>query len=557
MKRNLLALTDSVYDLLVVGGGIYGACVARDAAMRGLSVALVEKSDFGAATSANSLKIIHGGLRYLQHADFMRMRESVKEQQVLMRLAPHLVHPLPVLIPTYGHWLQGKEALALALLANHWISFDRERLVRPQSYLPRGRVISKSEVLQLAPGIRQRGLTGGAIFYDAQMSNSERLIFSFLRSAEQAGAQLANYTEVSGFLKEKDAVIGVHARDILTGDQLQIRAKTVVNTCGPWVSSILDSLRGHATQQSKGQVLFAKAMNVLTRPFFRRHAVGVAGKNRYDDADAVLNKGNRFFFITPWRGFSLIGTAQIAYDGNPEDCKASDEEIGNFLRDVNQAYPAAALKREDIVFIHSGLLPSTGICRTTGDVQVAKHYQIYDHRREGIKGLLSVVGVKYTTARSVAEKVVDHVFESWGQKPPQSPSSYTPLHGGRIEQFESFLRTHIKDRPSSLSEEEMNHLVSNYGSAYQEVLRYLDAPRATTSGDRCPVLRAEVLHGIRDEMAQKLSDVVFRRTDLGTAGHPGNEVLNFCAEVMGEELGWNQSRTHHELQDVNKIFSLR
>ena len=450
MKRNLSALTESVYDLLVVGGGIYGACVARDAALRGLSVALVEKADFGAATSANSLKIIHGGLRYLQHADFMRMRESVKEQRVLMRIAPHLVHPLPVLIPTYGHWLQGKEAFALALLANHWISFDRDRLGRSQSCLPRGRVISKGEVLQLAPGIRRQGLTGGAIFYDAQMSNSERLVFAFLRSAEQAGAQLANYTEVRGFLKEKDAVTGVDARDTLTGDRLQIRAKTVVNTCGPWVGRVLGSLRGHASQQSNGRVLFVKAMNVLTRPLFPQHAVGVAGKGRYHDTDAVLNKGNRFLFITPWRGHSLIGTAHVAYDGNPEDCKASDEEIQNFLQEVNQAYPAADLKREDIVFVHSGLLPSSGICHRTGDVQVAKHYQIHDHRGEGVKGLLSVVGVKYTTARHVAEKVVDRVFESWGQRPPQSASSHTPLYGGRIEQFEPFLRAHIDDRPSGV-----------------------------------------------------------------------------------------------------------
>jgi glycerol-3-phosphate dehydrogenase len=481
----------------------------------------------------------------------------VKEQQVLMRIAPHLVHPLPVLIPTYGHWLQGKEAFALALLANHWISFDRDRLVRSQSCLPRGRVISKSEVLQLAPGIRQQGLTGGAIFYDAQMSNSERLIFAFLRSAEQAGAQLANYTEVRGLIKEKDTVIGVEASDTLTGNQLQIRAKTVVNTCGPWVSSILDSLRGRATKESNGQVLFAKAMNVLTRPFFPRHAVGVSGKNRYNDTDAVLNKGNRLLFITPWRGFSLIGTAQIAYDGKPEDCKASDEEIENFLREVNQAYPAADLKREDIVFVHSGLLPSSGISHTTGDVQVAKHYQIHDHRSEGFKGILSVVGVKYTTARRVAEKVVDQVFESWGHKPSQSASSYTPLHGGRIEQFDLFLRAHVKDRPPSLSEEAMSHLVGNYGSAYQDVLQYLDAPRCSTSGDRCPVLRAEVLHGIRDEMAQKLSDVVFRRTDLGTTGHPGDEALNICAEVMSRELAWAPSRTLQELQDVNKIFSMR
>jgi glycerol-3-phosphate dehydrogenase len=272
--------------------------------------------------------------------------------------------------------------------------------------------------------------------------------------------------------------------------------------------------------------------------------------------DAVFNKGNRLLFITPWRGFSLIGTAQVAYEGNPEDCKASDEEIHNFLQEVNQAYPAAELKREDIVFVHSGLLPSSGICHTTGDVQVAKHYQIHDHRGEGIKGLLSVVGVKYTTARRIAEKVVDRVFESWGRKPPQSASSYTPLYGGRIEQFDPFLRAHVKDRPSSLTEEAMSHLVGNYGSAYQDVLQYLGTPQVSTSGDRCSVLRAEVLHGIRVEMAQKLSDVVFRRT-VGTTGHPGDEALDICAEIMSRELDWAPSRTLQELHDVNKIFSMR
>lgn len=229
MQRNAIALTQNVYDLLIIGGGIYGACIARDASLRGLSVALVEKADFGCATSANSLKTIHGGLRYLQHGDLKRMRESIGDRKILMQIAPHLVHPLKVVLPTYGHGMRGKEAMALALAVNDLVSCDRNFLADPQKHIPPGRVISKNQCLQLLEGIDSQGLTGGAIFYDAQVYNSERLILSFLRSAVQAGADVANYVEVVGFLQMGDRITGVTAKDVLTGDSFQIQAKTVVN----------------------------------------------------------------------------------------------------------------------------------------------------------------------------------------------------------------------------------------------------------------------------------------------------------------------------------------
>ncbi len=201
--------------------------MAWDATLRGLSVALVDKADFGAATSVNSLKMIHGGLRYLQHADFRRMRASIRERRTLMQIAPHLVAPLPVLLPTYGHGLQGKAVLAAALLLNDVIGWDRNRLCDPQKHIPRGRVISKRACLQQLPGLDPRGLTGGAIFYDAQVHHSERLTLAFLQSAAQAGAQLANYVEATGFHLDRDCVTGVSACDVLTGNRFDIRP-------GPW-----------------------------------------------------------------------------------------------------------------------------------------------------------------------------------------------------------------------------------------------------------------------------------------------------------------------------------
>jgi glycerol-3-phosphate dehydrogenase len=548
MKRALSELVNHRHDVLVIGGGIYGACIAWDAVLRGLSVALVEKADFGSATSANSLKIIHGGLRYLQHGDLKRMRESTREQTNLMRIAPHLVNPLPVLIPAYGHGLHSKRVLALALRLNELISFDRNRLNDPQKHIPPGRVISRREALDLAPGIRQQDLTGGIIFHDAQVYNPERLVLSFLRSAEEAGARLANYVEATEFIKQGDRVTGVKARDVLSGAPFDIHAGTVVNACGPWLGRLLSFFNGCRPARNS----FAKAINLVTRQVFQKCAVGVTGENCYRDADALIVRRNRFLFLTPWRSRSVIGTTYSVYDGDAENIGVTEEEIENLLSEINQACPGARLRMEDVSFVHRGLLPSTSM----GQVQLINHHAIRDHRQEGVRGVLSVTGVKYTTARHVAEKVVDRLFEGRRQKPPKSVSSTVPLHGGKIERFDGFLSSEINKQRCRLGTETMQRLVHNYGSSYAEVLAYVDERQAMVHGEAMAVLRAQILHGIRNEMAHTLSDVVFRRTELGTAGHPGSETLSFCANIMSTELGWTPSRTQQELQQVNERFAV-
>ena len=557
MKSDFTALTEKVYDLVIVGGGIYGAWIAWDATLRGLAVALLEKSDFGAATSANSLKIIHGGLRYLQHADLVRVRQSVREQKTLMRVAPHLVHPLPVLIPAYGHGRRGKEILSLALLMHELISFDRNYAADPQKHIPRGRTISKEEIMRLLPAVRQQGLAGGIIFYDAQVHNSERLLLSVLRSAAKAGAALANYVEVTGFLNHGGGIAGVQARNVLTGERFDVRGKTVVNTSGPWAFRLLGHLNG---RRVNCQAPFVKAINLITRPIFERYAVGISGENRYHNAGALFNKGTNFLFFTPWRGHSLIGTTYLDYDGNPDNLKVTEKDIQNFLDEINQACPSARLRRNDVTFVHGGLLPSSGRNPKTGTVQLAKHCQFYDHRKNGVNGLLSVIGVKYTTARQVAAQAVDLIFEAWERSSPKSISSTIPVHGGRITNFNAFLEAETTKRPHGLTEQATRRLVYNYGSAYTDVLQYLD-PRGNGKGVHCNeeliVAKAEVCHGVREEMAQKLSDVILRRTDLGTAGHPGNQVLHTCAETMAKELGWSSSKTQQEIQEVHEIYSIR
>lgn len=556
MKRDLTALTKMVYDVVVVGGGIYGACVARDATLRGLSVALVEKGDFGSATSANSLKIVHGGFRYLQHGDFKRMRESARERRTLMRIAPHLVHPLPVVVPTYGHGLRSREMFSLALVVNDLITWDRNRLDDPQKHIPRGRVLSRGECVELLPGIRQDGLTGAATFCDAQVYNSERLVLSILRSAQKAGADLANYAEVTGFLGSRDSVAGVKAKDVLEGGRFEIRGRAVINASGPWVDRVLGLVNGRPTLLG---MRFARAINLITHQLFRTHAVGIFGQNGFHDADAIVNKGSRLLFLTPWRGRSLIGTWYIVSPEGVDECKVTDEDIQDLMNGVNDACPSLDLQREKVAFVHAGLVPVTRMNTRTGYVDLAKQYSIHDHRRHGIRGLVSVVGVKYTTARCVAEKVVNRVFEMWGQRPEQSLTAVTPVYGGQIECFDNFLRGALADLSSGLQEEVVRRLVYNYGSAYPQILRYVerasDGELAAT--DNRAVLRAEVRYAVREEMAQKLTDVVLRRTELGTAGHPGPELLKVCADVMREELGWSVERAQQELQEVDQAYRWR
>ncbi len=555
MQRDIEQFKGNQFDLLVVGGGIYGVCAAWDAALRGLSVALIEKSDFGSATSSNSLKIIHGGLRYLQHADFRRMRESITERRTLMKIAPHLVHTLQCVMPTYGHALKGREVMAVALLLNDLVGYDRNQLDDPSKHMPAGKVISKQECARIIPGVDQEGLTGGAVWYDCQVRNSERLLLAMLHSAADAGAAVANYVEMTGFRKDGNRITGVTATDRITGEKVDISARLVINNTGPWVLETLEHLNGDAPQMN---LQLSVAMNlVVKKKLFPDFAVGLFSKEEFNDDDAVLSKGSRLFFVTPWQEYSLIGTTHVHYDGKPGDFRVSEQDVQVFLDDVNKAYPPAKLTRDDVVFFYGGLLPADRADADTDDVKLLKSYRIIDHDTEsGLDGLLTVVSVKYTTARDVAEKTVNLAQRKLGLNVTNSPTKSTPVHGGTIEDFEQFLHNEQSKLRGGLSAEQVSHLIANYGSAYSEILAFGDNEPSLLepiAGDS-PVLRAEVVHAVRNEMALSLADVVRRRTVLGSGCCPSPEALATCAEIMATELGWDQDETSLQLNETKALY---
>jgi glycerol-3-phosphate dehydrogenase len=547
LRRDPQALADTVSDLVVIGGGIYGAAIAREAAFRGLAVALVERGDFGAATSANSHKIIHGGLRYLQHLDLPRLRESLRERTTLERIAPHLVHPLPVVIPTFGHGLRGKEILSLGVSLYGLLRLAmREPPPGVVEGIPAG-PISRERLIELLPGLADSDATGGVVFYDSQVYDSERLLFAYLRSAVDAGARIANYVEATGFLRARDeprTVSGVVAEDAFDGTRYEIRARAVVNAAGPWVGAVL--ARAGSRWRGGGLV---RAMNVVTRQLFGRVAAGLYGRAPHRDRDAVLSRGQRLYFFVPWREHTIIGTDNAPFEGDPSRLVVTRAEIEAFLAEANAAYPSARLSPADVRLVYAGLQPRAD---TRGDVEIAKHYRIADHAADGLPGLFSVAGVKYTTARDVAEKLVDRLCAASGRSKSRSRSATEVLPGGEVGRFEDYVSAAIA-RHRELPAADVERLVRTHGSGYGDVLALL------SPGERrepFAVARAEARHAVREEMAMKLADVVLRRTQIGAAEHPGQDVLEAIADVMTTELAWTEGRRTREIGEVEARYQI-
>jgi glycerol-3-phosphate dehydrogenase len=552
MKRELKKLSDRTFDVLIIGAGIYGATAAWEAASRGLSVALIDKDDFGGATSANSLKIVHGGLRYLQTLDVERMRESIHERRILLKIAPHLVHPLSCLMPTYGHLMKGREVMQVGMLMNDIISIGRNRHMDPQKKIPPGKTISKEKCLKIIPGIQQRKLSGGALWTDAQMYNSERLLLSFVLSAVQRGAVAVNYLQADDFLKHSDHIEGIRATDKLTGEVIEIQARVVLNTCGGWINALLQS-----AGMGKLPMQLSTAMNlIINKPLLSEYAVGITGNFESKRPDGSIYLGRRVLFMAPWRHVILVGTYHRPYHQDPDQLRVTESEIEDFLKEVNSALPGSPIRRDEVSFVHKGFLPMDGIQPKTGEVRLTPHYRIHNHQRE-LKGLISVIGVKYTTARDVSKKSIDLVFRMLGYKPIKSISHQKPLVGGEIDRFESFLSESMDRLSKTFSPGVSKHLIYNYGSEYRQICLVIeDEPNmGKLVAGSSEVLSAQIVHSVREEMAVKLADVVLRRTDLGSSGYPGDKAVWHCAEIMAKELKWKRSRIQDEINEVKTIYS--
>ncbi|MBV7338380.1 glycerol-3-phosphate dehydrogenase/oxidase [Chloroflexi bacterium TSY] len=565
MQRNTTNLSNKQYDLVVIGGGIFGICAAWDAALRGLSVALLERGDFGHATSANHFKVVHGGIRYLQHADLARIRESSAERTTLLRIAPHLVYPMPFVVPTYGHGLKGSEVMRVGLLLYDACTWDRNRAIQdPTRKIPRSRILSRSETFSLFPQLDSNNLTGAALFYDGQMYNPSRLSLAFIQSAVEAGADVVNYAEAVELCQNRagDRIQGVVVHDRLTGDEFEIRGHVVLNAAGPWGPWLLAS---SPELHLKKQPIFSRdAYFVVKRKLVDSCALAIQGQTH--DPDALINRGNRHLFLVPWRGYTLIGVWHVVHNGHPNKFTLTASEIEEFIGEIHTSNPALELTLADVSMCHAGLTLFGENEADAIHLSYGKRSILIDHEEEhGVSGLISLIGVRFTTARGMAEKAIDLVCSKLDRDllkrseivhtKLKCRTAVTPIYGGDFESFDDLVSQAKAICPPKIKPEQVKALVHNHGTNFQRILYYIqrDQQSGNPIGDST-VLQAEITHAVREEMAYKLSDVVFRRTDLGTGSHPGQRALETCADLMAQELNWTKERKTRELADVESYF---
>jgi glycerol-3-phosphate dehydrogenase len=409
IERDFKAAARSSYDLVIVGGGVYGIALALEAARRGLEPLLVERRDYGGETSWNSLRIAHGGLRSLQTLDLRRFREMVEERRWWLQHFPDLVEPLPCLMPLYGPGLRRPAVLRLALATSDLLSWRRNRGVRSDRALPRGQVLGVEETLALCDRLDRSGLLGGALWYDGLILDSQRLLLQMLHWATASGAGALNYVEASGLVVRNGRVAGVKLRDVVSGQVLDVETKTVVNCAGPWCREVAESFDKDLPELFQ----LSLAFNVLVdRPPLSEAALAVVPRAR----------GGRTYFLVPWKGKILAGTYHVGWSRSREEGEVDDDLVARFLGDLNEALPGLGLRLQDAVRVFWGFLPA----RRAGSAELVTREVVRHHSdKGGPLGLFSVSGVKYTTARRVAETTLRRV-EAWRKQPLTAPREDLP-----------------------------------------------------------------------------------------------------------------------------------
>jgi len=540
MNRFIEHPTNKTYDIIVIGGGISGAAVAYEAATQGYSVALVEKGDFGAGTSAATSKLIHGGLRYLANFEFGLVRESLKERKTLENIAPNFVYPLAFLVPLHKTGVRKKAILEPGMIIYDVLSYDKGMTWDKSKRLPLHRLLSRDKALELEPIIHADDLTGAIQYYDCANFNPERLTLAFIKSAVKYGAEVANYAKVEDFIRSEKQVKGVIVRDLLTNTTQTLHGKLIINCGGPWADILLNIARGTEASQ---HIRRSEGIHIITKKITNANAA-VGG----------LTPTGRPCNLIPWRGHTLIGTTDREYIGDPDKYSVTREKIEEYIAEVNASFGNPnLLKYEDVLYAYGGLRPL--VDDQTKDVyKTSRKYEIFDHEQDGLSGLLTVEGGKYTTSRNLAENVLTTVNKKFGRK-SKSISAHRNLVGCEIRDMDMFIKQAILTF-AEFPEHTVDYLARMYGTELPRVMKISQSEdQLKVPLDADGEMLAQVWYAIREEMACTLTDILIRRTGIGTLGHPGDKVLEIIAEIAAKKLNWGQKRIDFELETASKAIT--
>jgi glycerol-3-phosphate dehydrogenase len=522
-QQNLEQMNKETFDVLVIGGGITGAGIARDAALRGFKTALIDKDDFGAGTSSKSSKLVHGGFRYLAQLKFGLVHEALTERKVLSRLAPHLVYPLKCVLPIY----QGSGFSAPAIQIGMWLydilAFDRN--------IARHRMVSAKALHELEPGYRQEGLRKAVKYHDC-WGDDFRLVMSTIQSAAQNGVVSGNYVMAVDAIMEHGKIGGVLAKDQLSGREISIKSCVVANATGPWC----DQVRQRLLKQKERQVRLTKGVHLIVsrEDLPIQHAL-----MQFNIQDG------RPIFAIPWKRIVVLGTTDTDYDGDPDQIRVERSDVDYLLESFNYYFPTAHLTNDHVLSAFAGLRP---LIFETGkaESQVSREYRIF----EGPENFFSIIGGKLTTYRTMAKQMVDRLTRRLAgsfhriPKNPRCMSHKVPLYGGEIDDYEQFQRKWTSELRGArhFDAEIAAHLVETYGTDVPDLLKEIE--KTPNGMDRIhphlPYVWGELTYAIDHEMALTLDDFLIRRAPLFSwENRQGREVRRDVANRMQDRLAWS------------------
>ena len=517
-RENVERLAQEEFDLLIIGGGITGVGIARDAAMRGFRTALVEKGDFAIGTSSRSTRLIHGGIRYLEYGEFKLVFDACSERRVLRKIAPRLARPLPFIYPLYrgqkpAPW-KLRTGLTLYDALGLFRNVQRHRWLRPP------------EVQRREPLVAGRGLLSAGRYYDAQV-NDARLTLMTAKAAHLHGAVMVNYARVVGLMKAGGRVVGARVLDETSGREVEVQARIVVNATGVWTDDVLkldERRKGPMIRPTKGIHLL-----IPRDQLYSQHAV-IFG----------VPRDGRHIFLIPWGDFALVGTTDTDYQGDLDNPAATRDDVEYLLEAVHHTFPGARIKCEDVISTFAGLRP---LVSAPGNPSALSREHVI---LESQSGLVTIAGGKLTTHRLMGEQLTDRVqkrlAEEFGVRARSECRTKEAMEGAQTEQ----------ERASNVDPAVNKHLLNAYGSDATWILAY--AEENPSLGERItpglPYLMAEVLYAAQHEMALALSDVLIRRTHVIYETRSGRiEQARAVAKLMAPRLGWNEVEIERQVAD--------
>ncbi|HWG91518.1 MAG TPA: glycerol-3-phosphate dehydrogenase/oxidase [Candidatus Thermoplasmatota archaeon] len=534
MEREWERAVAETFDLVVVGGGINGTGAARDAARRGLRVCLVERHDFGYGTTGRSTRLIHGGLRYLREGDFGLVRESLRERELLLHNAPHLVEAIPFLIPFYEGMKPRPWTLRMGLALYDLLSYDRS--------VGSHRKLTREETLAFEPSLNPEGLKGGAVYYDGQVRFVERLCVENALDAAAQGAVLLNHAQVMGLTRDVEGKVnGVTVRNLLTGESADVKGRAILDATGPWL--------GRLNPSDGEKVRMTKGVHLAT-PRITEHAV------------LLFAPDGRVFFSIPWFGMSITGTTDTDYRDEVDTLHATRDDVKYLQEATRDYFPNAPI--DEVAYTWAGVRALINV-KGVSPGAISRKHLVLDHAKHGgPPGLVSIVGGKITPYRAVTEEAVNVILRRLGEKRRRSVTRRTPLPGAQLPEGVTWDRYRERavaalQQEFQLPERTARHLLELYGTRHTRIadLLRLDPGLARPVCEHALDVWAQVELAAEEEMARSTADVLLRRTTVGYAPCQGLDAAPEVARYLGKRLGWTEEGILKDLAAYQAETDLR